>query len=579
MTYGLRGLNDDGGAPGSFFEVIAHYRYYARKACGIASSAANGDDQKAAASLFRNFVGLCLCFGLAQGAAMTSVTFAATLLGEDTGSFCDGFFFGAFTLASFGAAEPVVATLGSPRAYRVALLLFVAYAAALALAAHLHGLELLAVEEGTSSRSSRGGSSSGGGPARAYRLLAYFGSAMGGTGFALHWTAQSLMYADAARRYAGLRGLDDAAASVASGSFAGLFAAVYVPFEMACKQAAGLLVALVAGRAAADSASRLETGSSTVATGAAATATAEDDVDAAVEAEAVLVLDALDATAEAAVLLSVTDAFFCLLLSVLAGACYLVWGLELGGRGSGSGSGARVDEGGGVGVGDGETSALLGSSGGLGGGDRSSGGSGGEDRKGGESGGGGRPRRLLARLRGDKVLLWLQPFNVAFGLSAGFLLSCFYDETVARYRGPAALGLVSALGSAVCALAALPLSLAAAAVGKGPVLTLGSACLGLVGGLYLVVPKASLGSWGGVLLVNGLAGTGRSVWENTNKVWAQSSDAATGGTAFTMKTWIPLLLLDSPPPFFFCVCRVFRRRTRTSSTPPTLQPPLRPATW
>jgi hypothetical protein len=84
------------------------------------------------------------------------------------------------------------------------------------------------------------------------------------------------------------------------------------------------------------------------------------------------------------------------------------------------------------------------------------------------------------------------PINVAFGLAAGFLYSFFYDRTgaieasyygafyavlfsnfflctfltVTKYRGASAVGLVSAIGSASCALAAFPISSVAQQYGK-----------------------------------------------------------------------------------------------------------------
>ena len=38
-----------------------------------------------------------------------------------------------------------------------------------------------------------------------------------------------------------------------------------------------------------------------------------------------------------------------------------------------------------------------------------------------------------------------------------------------------------------------------------------------IGLCYLVFSAEELGSWRGVMIVNGLMGLGRSIWENTNK--------------------------------------------------------------
>jgi hypothetical protein len=42
----------------------------------------------------------------------------------------------------------------------------------------------------------------------------------------------------------------------------------------------------------------------------------------------------------------------------------------------------------------------------------------------------------------DRCLLCLMPINVAFGFSAGFLYSYFYQHTVARFRGDSAVRFV-----------------------------------------------------------------------------------------------------------------------------------------
>ena len=57
-------------------------------------------DGYVAALLLRSHLYLCICFGLAQGAAITTITYATTFMNERVGSYCDGVFFGCFTVVS-----------------------------------------------------------------------------------------------------------------------------------------------------------------------------------------------------------------------------------------------------------------------------------------------------------------------------------------------------------------------------------------------------------------------------------------------------------------------------------------------
>jgi hypothetical protein len=45
------------------------------------------------------------------------------------------------------------------------------------------------------------------------------------------------------------------------------------------------------------------------------------------------------------------------------------------------------------------------------------------------------PRMLVE----SKVLRCLMPINIAFGVAAGFMFTFYYDQTVAAYRGDAAV--------------------------------------------------------------------------------------------------------------------------------------------
>jgi hypothetical protein len=65
-----------------------------------------------------------------------------------------------------------------------------------------------------------------------------------------------------------------------------------------------------------------------------------------------------------------------------------------------------------------------------------------------------------------KVLLYLMPINIGFGVVGGFLYTYFYGETVSVYRGDSAVGFVSAMASAFCSISVLPLTAVTILVGK-----------------------------------------------------------------------------------------------------------------
>jgi len=546
--------------PGSVWDVVAHYFIYrdrsghstpvpplSKDQFSSSSAAAVAVNAHAAAvQCFRDFMRLCLCFGLAQGAIITTVTYATTLIGESVGSYCDGCFFGAFTLTSFCLSEALVDTVGGPiNAYRTALALFLADVVALAIGHHLHVNAVMSAITG-----------SGNGTSDVARVLAYMGSLLGGIGFSLHWNGQSVLYRLAANRYARARRVD---VSTVNGTFSGLFAAVYVPFEMACKQAASLLLMALPVL-------------STVLSDDAAASSDKDDLpwyrskdrpwplragpDSG-NAERHLSDSATAGLMNAAkVDAQIWGYFFILFGAILCISVALIprsMGVDV------SDEDSLEDEGN-------EAASLLGDGGRNTSsvrGNLSIGGKGSRLRHGVDiDSDTSLCQRTLARTIETPRMLWehpvlmaLIPINVSFGVTAGFFFSYFYDKTVAAYRGSAAVGLVAAVGSGIVALSAVPLSLLADCIGKGPVVVLGSACFGIIGVAYLVVPDHVLGSWGGVFILNALMGVGRAVWENTNKaIYADLFTAEESPAAFAnmymvtgLLTFLSLFLFPSLP--------------------------------
>jgi len=547
--------------PGSVWDVVAHYfihrdgKSHSKLAPQVSkdqfssgSAAVAADEAHAAAvQSFRDFTRLCLCFGLAQGSIITTVTYATTLIGESVGSYCDGCFFGAFTLTSFCLAEALVDAVGGPiNAYRAALALFLADVVALAIGHHLHVNAVMAALDG-----------SGSGTSDVARILAYTGSLLGGIGFSLHWNGQSVLYRLAACRYARARRVD---VSIVNGTFSGLFAALYVPFEMACKQAASLLLMALPVLATVSSGDDAATES-----------TYKDDLpwyrskdrpwtlrsghDPEIAERHLSDSATADLMNAAKVDAQVWGNFFILFGAILCIAVALIprtMGVDI------SDEDAFEDEGN-------EAASLLGDGG------RNT-----TSARSNLSIGGQRARRqdmdidtdtslcerTLTKITETPRMLWehpvlmaLIPINVSFGVTAGFFFSYFYDKTVAAHRGSAAVGLVAAVGSGIVAVSAVPLSLLADGIGKGPVVVLGSICFGIIGVAYLVVPDQVLGSWSCVFILNALMGVGRAVWENTNKaIYADFFTADESPAAFAnmymvtgLLTFLSLFLFPSLP--------------------------------
>ena len=466
----MRAPRSDSIAAGTIIDVVAHWRLHRNRVTspsdGIPTKTPLGralqeqaSSDQYASQTFSSFLRVCLCFGLAQGAIMTTVTYATTFMGERAGSYCDGFFFGSFTITSFLFAETILAASGGALlAYKLAIKMFLVYQLSLALSYHMHV--------------------SGAGGAR---TLAYTASLVGGMGFSLHWTAQSLLYREASAAYAAARRLD---VEKLNTTFSGLFAAIYVPFEMACKQLASVVLMSLPH----------------VNGGTGATADTQDVSTAAIGTSSLREVDVEEIDAQ----VIVWARFFALFVVVVGLAAILARPLGVN-TDSFSKAGQASDEGE-------ELSSLLGKNDA---GQHSASGSGARSSF----------RAIFEKLTDTPRMLWesqvlmaLMPINIAFGICAGFLFTFFYDKTVAKYRGDSAVGFCAAVGSAVCAVSALPLSMMAASIGKGPVVLLGAFCFGSIGAAYLALDNSVIGSWAGVLTIQILMGVGRGVWENTNKV-------------------------------------------------------------
>mmetsp|Transcript_94417 Transcript_94417/g.270387 ORF Transcript_94417/g.270387 Transcript_94417/m.270387 type:complete len:531 (-) Transcript_94417:337-1929(-) len=433
--------------PGSVADVFSHWRQ-----CRSSPSS----DGYVAALLLRSHLYLCICFGLAQGATITSITYATTFMGETVGSYCDGVFFGSFTIVSLTIAIPIVRhkRVGYLRCYRAALVLFIVY----------EGLLWVSWMKGTSDDNGQ-------------RTIAYLASFLGGTGFSLHWTAQSALYQSTARQYAAARRLK---VEMINHSFSGIFVAIYLCFEVVCKLGASCLLKF-----------------------------------------------ANDPWNKFFVL------FICCALAAFVNSFHLIdprdasFGAEKGTVVSNGRDQSNKEASNTAGLSAPDNEANLGVSldciGAFIFQDSMD-----------------RAYEVPNLLQYNVNLQCLLPISITFGITAGFLYTYYYDQTVATYLGEEAVGIVSALSPLVSSMASIPLTNLTLSVGRNVVVFLGSLSFAIIAVLYLIWDDSQLGNWPTCLFINFSMGVGRAVWENTNKaIFADvfsPSDAPSAFAAMYMVT-------------------------------------------
>ena len=399
---------------------------------------------KAVMNLFRSFMNLCLCFGLSQGAALTTVTYATTLFGERIGSTADGIFFATSTIASLAFATLTVRSIGELKAYKLSLLLFMSYEIILWLA--------WGRPDGSVS----------------LHILIFIGSMLGGYGFALHWTSQSLIFSSTAQSYAALCDFDAQSVSV---SFSGIFACVYVFFEMVCKLVAGILVSI--------------------------SSNSHQDLswhNFFILFTFAIFLALLNSCNVVSPDINQHDTTNASPVNISCEACH--------DRSNSSPSEPLLSN---------DHHNLF---------------------RGDSDYAADKPcaswalclRSTLKPLLDvpqliytSPLLCYLMPINISFGVTAGFLFSFYYENTVAAYLGYPSVGFVSAISPAVCSLLSIPLSFTAEVLGKTFIIFVGSISLSIIGWLYLVVDNSKLGTWPTVICIQVLMGIGRAVWEGVGK--------------------------------------------------------------
>jgi hypothetical protein len=125
----------------------------------------------------------------------------------------------------------------------------------------------------------------------------------------------------------------------------------------------------------------------------------------------------------------------------------------------------------------------------------------------------------LNLIRTDSKILYLLPYQMAFGFATSLLIYYIFGTIVADSDdlGESYVGLLSAIIVIVGTFMSIPSGQLSAVIGKSPLMVTGGICFSLMGGTLLMASDSTLGTWGGIIPLLCLQGVGRGIWEATNK--------------------------------------------------------------
>ena len=127
---------------------------------------------------------------------------------------------------------------------------------------------------------------------------------------------------------------------------------------------------------------------------------------------------------------------------------------------------------------------------------------------------------VIKAIRNDRLLQLMIPYQICFGLSAGFIGYYINKNVVAIYLGDGYIGLLTALSTFCAALLSYPFALISNysnGRGKWYIMIFGSICFCLTGFIPLLYSNKILSKWENVILYYLIHGAARGCWENTNK--------------------------------------------------------------
>lgn len=179
---------------------------------GLLSGGHNDNDtfsSYSAETIYRNFIAMCVAFSINHGCVVACLSYASVLLGNRLGSYASGILYIFFTLTSFFASNPVVATIGPKVGLIIGLLGYSIYIAGFCFAVVSDYVE---------------------------SYIAWFvmciAAAVGGIAAGLLWTAQGKSLQRHASFYSNAIKMP---LDKVNANFAGVFALIFLGGEMATK--------------------------------------------------------------------------------------------------------------------------------------------------------------------------------------------------------------------------------------------------------------------------------------------------------------------------------------------------------
>jgi hypothetical protein len=129
---------------------------------------------------------------------------------------------------------------------------------------------------------------------------------------------------------------------------------------------------------------------------------------------------------------------------------------------------------------------------------------------------------VIRLLYNSRPLQLLMPYQICFGMSAGFVDAYINRVIVAKYIGDGYIGALTAVTTLSAALVVMPLAMLANSYqtnnsGKAYIMLGGGICFLIGPLLVLALPEDAMGNWTFLVFFFIIHGIARGVWESTNK--------------------------------------------------------------
>mmetsp|Transcript_16746 Transcript_16746/g.28079 ORF Transcript_16746/g.28079 Transcript_16746/m.28079 type:complete len:531 (-) Transcript_16746:1223-2815(-) len=126
---------------------------------------------------------------------------------------------------------------------------------------------------------------------------------------------------------------------------------------------------------------------------------------------------------------------------------------------------------------------------------------------------------VLSMLSSNKLLLYIVPYQLCFGLNAGFMNTYITGVVVNDYIGDGYIGLLSGLAIIAAVLLAGPYAYISNRYSDGKmfIMVFGALCFAFAGLTVLVMTNRNIAQWDFIVPFFLIHGAARGVWENTNK--------------------------------------------------------------